>query len=87
MNSITDGVSERMLNMQPLKWKLSILRIVYKCISFYCQNANLLLPKPKTSLRHLKLGIQPFHMNKRKKRLPLETKNTLQIRKWESRFY
>ena len=24
---------------------------------------------------------------KRQKRLPLETKNTLQIRKWESRFY
>ena len=39
-------------------WKLSILRIVNKRISFYCQNTNLLPPKPKTSLCHLKLGIQ-----------------------------
>ena len=43
------------------KWKLSILRTVNKRISFYCQNTNLLPPKPKTSLRHLKLGIQKFH--------------------------
>ena len=41
--------------------KLSILRIVNKHISFYCQNTNLLPPKPKNSLRHLKLGIQEFH--------------------------
>ena len=41
--------------------ELSILRIVNKRISFYCQNTNLLPPKPKTSLRHLKLGIQKFH--------------------------
>ena len=32
-----------------------------KRISFYSQNTNLLPPKPKTSLRHLKLGIQEFH--------------------------
>ena len=40
--------------------KLSILRIVNKRISFYCQNTNLLPPIPKKSLRHLKLGIQEF---------------------------
>ena len=32
------------------EWKLSILRIVKKCIAFYCQNTNLLPPKPKRSL-------------------------------------
>ena len=32
-----------------------------KRISFYSQNTNLLPPKPKTSLHHLKLGIQEFH--------------------------
>ena len=41
--------------------KLSILKLVNKCISFYSQNTNLLPPKPKTALRHLKLGIQEFH--------------------------
>ena len=43
------------------EWKLSILKLVNKCISFSSQNTNLLPPKPKTSLRHLNLGIQEFH--------------------------
>ena len=43
------------------EWKLSVLRILNKRISFYCQNTNLFPPKPKTSLRHLKLSIQEFH--------------------------
>ena len=43
------------------EWKLSILKLVNKHISFYSQNTNLLPPKPKTSLRHLKLGIQELH--------------------------
>ena len=30
-------------------------------IKFYSQNTNLLPPKPKTSLRHLRQGIQEFH--------------------------
>ena len=33
----------------------------YKRIPFYCQNTNLLPPKPKTSLRHLILGNQELH--------------------------
>ena len=37
------------------------MKLVNKRISFYSQNTNLLPPKPKTSLRHLKLGIQEFH--------------------------
>ena len=43
------------------EWKKSILRIVNRRISFYCQNPYLLPPKPKTFLRHIKLGIQEFH--------------------------
>ena len=42
-------------------WKQSILGIFNKPISFYCKNTNLLPPKQKTSLRHLKLGIQEFY--------------------------
>ena len=32
-----------------------------KRIKFYSQNTNLLPPKPKSSFRHLKQGIQDFH--------------------------
>ena len=43
------------------EWKLSIFNIVDKRIKFYSQNTNLLSPKPKSSLRHLKQGIQEIH--------------------------
>ena len=43
------------------EWKLSIFNIVDKHIKFYSQNTNLLPPKPKSSFRHLKQGIQEFH--------------------------
>ena len=43
------------------EWKLSIFNIVDKRIRFYPQNTNLLPPKPKSSFRHLKQGIQEFH--------------------------
>ena len=39
----------------------SILNIVDKRIKFYSHNKNLLPPKPKSSFRHLKQGIQEFH--------------------------
>ena len=42
------------------EWKLSIFNIVDKRIKFYSQNTNLLPPKPKSSFRHLKQGIQEF---------------------------
>ena len=45
------------------EWKLSIFNIVDKRIKFYSQNTNLLPPKPKSSFRHLKQGIQEFHKN------------------------
>ena len=48
-----------MYSMKELK--LSIFNIVDKCIKFYSQNTNLLPPKPKSSFRHLKQGIQEFH--------------------------
>ena len=43
------------------EWKLSIFNIVDKRIKFYSQNTNLLPPKPKSSFRNLKQGIQEFH--------------------------
>ena len=33
------------------------------CISFYSRNTHLLPPKPISSFRHLKRGIQDFYMN------------------------
>ena len=35
-----------------------------KRIKFYSQNTNFLPPKPKSSFRHLKQGIQEFHRKK-----------------------
>ena len=43
------------------EWKLTIFNIVDKRIKFYYQNTNPLPPKPKSSIRHVKQGIQEFH--------------------------
>ena len=43
------------------EWKLSTFNIVDKRIKFYSNNTVLLPPKPKSSFRHLKQGIQEFH--------------------------
>ena len=43
------------------EWKLGNFNIGDKRIKFYSHNTNLLPPKPKSSLRHLKQGIQEFH--------------------------
>ena len=40
------------------EWKLSIFNIVDKRIKFYSQNTNLLPPKPESSFRNLKQGLQ-----------------------------
>ena len=45
------------------EWKINILKIIDSRISFYSRNKHFLPPKPKSSFRHLKLGIQDFHMN------------------------
>ena len=42
-------------------WKLNIFKIIDGRISFYCNNLDLLPPKPKFTFRHLKKGIQEFH--------------------------
>ena len=55
---VINGVSE--CNAMK-EWKLSIFNIVDRRIKFYSQNTNILLPKPKSSFRHLKQGIQEFH--------------------------
>ena len=43
------------------EWKVSIFKIVDQRIKFYSQNTILLPPKPKSTFRHLKQGIQEFH--------------------------
>ena len=43
------------------EWKVSIFKIVDQRIKFYSQNTNLLPPKPKSTFRHLKQGIQEFY--------------------------
>ena len=42
-------------------WKLNIFKIIDSIDSFYCNNLDLLPPKPKFTFRHLKKGIQEFH--------------------------
>ena len=41
------------------EWQVSIFKIVDKRIKFYSQNTK--PPKPKSTFRHLKQGIQDFH--------------------------
>ena len=45
------------------KWKINIFKIIDTRISFFSCNTHLLPPKPKSSFRHVKQGIQDFHMN------------------------
>ena len=48
------------------EWKVSIFKIVDQRIKVYSQNINLLPPKPKSTFRHLKQGIQDFHRKSKK---------------------
>ena len=45
------------------EWKINIFKIIDACISFYFHSTHLLPHKPKSSFRHLKRGIQDFHLN------------------------
>ena len=45
------------------EWKINIFKIIDTRSSFYSRNTHLLPPKSKSSFRHLKRGIQDFHMN------------------------
>ena len=59
---VIDGVNEIVVCNALKELKLSILNIVDKRIAFYSHNTNLLVtPKPKSSFRYLKQGIQEFH--------------------------
>ena len=40
---------------------MNIFKVIDKSFHFYSQNTNLLPPKPLSTFRHLKLGIQEFH--------------------------
>ena len=42
-------------------WKLNILKIIDRRISFYSQNTIMLPRKPEISYRYLKSGIEEFH--------------------------
>ena len=42
-------------------WKLNIFKIIDGTNSFYCNNLNILPPKPKFTFRNLKKGVQAFH--------------------------
>ena len=50
-------------NVALKEWKINIFKIIDTRISFYSRDTHLLPPKPKSSFRHLKRGIQDFHMN------------------------
>ena len=45
------------------EWKINIFKIIDTRFSFYSLNTHRIPPKPKSSFRHLKRGIQDFHMN------------------------
>ena len=42
-------------------WKLNIFKMVDGRSSFYCNNLDLVPPKPKFTFRFLKKGTQEFH--------------------------
>ena len=43
------------------EWKVNIFKIMDQRIKFHSQTTNLSPPKPKSTFRHLKQGIQDFH--------------------------
>ena len=62
MNSVIDGVNERVLRMVLLKLGKEVSSLLWINVeSFIHRILNLLPPKPKSSFRHLKQGIQEFH--------------------------
>ena len=64
MTSVIVGVNEKMLNLMPWRnRKLTFLKLLILVFIFYSRDTHLLPSKPKSSIRHLKRGIQDFHMN------------------------
>ena len=55
------GTNLGLLLYEEVSVMVSIFKIVDQRIKFYSQNTNLLPPKPKSTFRNLKQGIQDFH--------------------------
>ena len=62
MTSVINDVNEKMLNLMSWKIEINIFKSSDTRVSFYSHNINILTQKPKSSFRHLKWGIQEFHM-------------------------
>ena len=62
-NFVIAGVNENMLSLLPsIVGNYIFLRLFFEGrISFYCNNLDLLPPKPKFTFRHMKKGILEFH--------------------------
>ena len=64
-----NGFSNRWCQRENVKpdalkeWNINIFKIIDTRISFYSRNTHLLPPKLESSFRHLKQGIQDFHIN------------------------
>ena len=64
MTLVIVGANAKNVDPDALKeWKINIFKIIDTYISFYSCNTRLLPPKPKSSFRHQKRGIQNFYMN------------------------
>ena len=64
MTLVIVGANGKNVEPDALKeWKINIFKITDTHISFYFRYTHLLPPKPKSSFRHLKGGIQDFHIN------------------------
>ena len=62
MISVIDGVNERVLRIMLLTNGKEVSSLSWiNVLSFIHKKTNLLPPKPKSSFRHLKQGIQEFH--------------------------
>ena len=58
------GANGKMTNLMPWRdGRLTFLKLLILVFHFYSRNTHLLPHKPKSSFRHLKRGIQDFHMN------------------------
>ena len=76
-------------------WKLNILKIIDRHISFYSQSANMLPRKPKISYHYLTSGIEEFHRKVNRKamirneynHIPHLTLNTKRERRTHTEFY
>ena len=59
--SALNDFGNRWCKREYVERKVSIFKIVDQHIKFYSQNTIILPPKPKSTFRHLKQGIQDFH--------------------------